>query len=117
MAISDNHCEEADGPVGMHKVYTNVKNIQMWCGPIAVDGNSYSNPGFCSSKNCQAQGNDRVSYSAGSWPTDGTIGQDLGCNRSELPPDFRAKLWKGFPSVAFPEKQKSMSQQSEFAFH
>ena len=78
----------------------------MWCGPIAVDGNSYVNPGFCSSQQCQAQGDARVCYSAGSWPTDGTLGQDPGCNGSTaLPSDFREKLWPGFPSVAFPAEQ------------
>ena len=106
MAILDNHCEEANGPVAMHNMYTNFPpdgNIQMWCGAIAIDGNSYSNPGYCASQHCQAQGDGRICYSAGSWPTDGTIGQDLGCNNSALPSDFRAGLWKGFPSVAFPK--------------
>jgi len=113
MAIIDNHCEEADGPVGMHSSYTNTKNIQMWCGPIAVDGNSYANEGYCSSTHCQAEGDDRICYSAGSWPTEGTLGGDAGCNRSSfqnktvphasLPSNFRQQLWKGFPSFAFPE--------------
>ena len=103
MAIIDNHCEEADGPVGMHTSYTNTRNIQMWCGPIGVDGNTYTNPGYCSSQHCQAEGNARVCYSAGSWPTNGTHGTDQGCNKTALlPKGFRDKLWKGFPSVAFP---------------
>jgi len=53
--------------------------------------------------------------SIGSWPTDGTLtdgdpgcddcGKNLtGCNRTAmLPADFREKLWKGLPSVAFPK--------------
>eukprot|EP01047_Picozoa_sp_COSAG01_P061214 COSAG01_NODE_7613_length_3127_cov_1.861625_3_plen_113_part_00 len=45
--------------------YTNVKNIQMWCGEIAVDGNSYSNPGYCSSQHCQPQGDGRICYRFG----------------------------------------------------
>ena len=77
--------------------------VQMWCGPIAVDGNSYSNPGYCSSQHCQKQGDGRICYSAGSWPTNGTIGEDPGCNHSKLPAGFRERLWKGFPSVAFPK--------------
>ena len=34
----------------------------------------------------------------------GTIGEDPGCNRSALPSGFRQRLWRGFPSVAFPQK-------------
>jgi len=110
MAIMDNHCEEADGVVAMHPSYTNFKpngNIQMWCGPIALEGNSYANPGYCSSQHCQAQSDDRICFRAGSWPTNGTIGQDPGCNGTALPSGFREKLWKGFASVAFPTKKKS----------
>ena len=113
MAILDNHCEEADGPVGMHESYTNTKNIQAWCGPIAVDGNTYSNPGYCASKHCQPNGDDRICYSAGSWPKDGTLGSDPGCDdcgrnlpgcnkTAPLPSGFRDKLWQGGPRVAFP---------------
>ena len=79
-------------------------NIQMWCGAIAVDGNSYSNPGYCSAQHCQAQGDGRICYSAGSWPTNGTIGEDEGCNKTALPRNYRDSLWSGFPSVAFPQK-------------
>ena len=105
-AIIDNHCEEADGPVGMHKMYTNTKNIQMWCGPLVVDGNTYSSPGYCSPQHCQPNGDDRVCYSAGSWPMDGTLGGDPGCNQTALPSSFRRTLWQGLPSVAFPKKLK-----------
>ena len=58
MAIVDNHCEEADGPVGMHQMYTNFPNgkyngnIQMWCGPIAVDGNTCKDLGYLSTHSC-----------------------------------------------------------------
>lgn len=118
LAILDNHCEEADGPVAMHAMYTNFPgtnvtapgNIQMWCGPIAVDGNSYSNPGYCASNNCQANDDGRICWSAGSWPTNGTIGTDAGCNKTVLPSHFRELLWKGFPSVAFPRVAKESDE-------
>ena len=44
MAIVDNHCEETDVSVGFHPVYTNTRNIQMWCDAIAVDGTATSIP-------------------------------------------------------------------------
>jgi len=116
MAIVDNHCEETDVSVGFHPSYTNTRNIQMWCNAIAVDGNTYSNGGNCNTTGCQANDDQTMCKTAGSWPTDGggkdgpgtdgpgTIGEDQGCNRSALPSGYRQRLWKGFPSVAFPQK-------------
>ena len=111
----DNHCEETDVSVGFHPSYTNTRNIQMWCNAIAVDGNTYSNGGNCNTTGCQANDDQTMCKTAGSWPTDGggkdgagtdgpgTIGEDQGCNRSALPSGYRQKLWSGFPSVAFPD--------------
>ena len=116
MAIVDNHCEETDVSVGFHPVYTNTRNLQMWCNAIAVDGNTYSNGGNCNTTGCQPNDDPTMCKTAGSWPTDGsgkwgpgtdrpgTIGEDPGCNKSALPTGYRQGLWKGFPSVAFPQK-------------
>ena len=104
MAIVDNHCEETfAGDVGFHPSYTNTRNIQMWCNEIAVDGNTYSNGGNCNTTGCQPNDDKTMCKTAGSWPTDGTIGEDAGCNRSALPSGYRQMLWQGFPSVAFPQ--------------
>ena len=118
MAIIDNHCEETDVSVGFHKVYTNTRNLQMWCNAIAVDGNLYSNGGDCNTTGCQANDDKTMCKTAGSWPTDGggkdgpgtdrpgTIGEDAGCNQSALASGYRQRLWKGYPSVAFPDSAK-----------
>tara|TARA_B110000208_G_scaffold176848_1_gene223557 strand:+ start:151 stop:3924 length:3774 start_codon:yes stop_codon:yes gene_type:complete len=107
MAIIDNHCEETrDGDVGFHPSYTNTRNIQMWCSEIAVAGNTYSNGGSCNTTACQPNEDKTVCKTQGSWPTNGTIGEDQGCNASAaLPSGYRQRLWKGFPSVAFPQKR------------
>ena len=112
MAIVDNHCEETfAGGVSFHKAYTNTRNIQMWCNAIAVDGNTYSNGGSCNTSHCQPNDDQTVCHKFGSWPTNGTIGADLGCNetggQAALPPGFRQGLWEGFPSVAFPVMVKT----------
>ena len=112
MAIVDNHCEETfAGGVNFHKAYTNTRNIQMWCNAIAVDGNTYSNGGSCNTSHCQPNDDQTVCHKFGSWPTNGTIGADLGCNetggQAALPPGFRQGLWEGFPSVAFPVMVKT----------
>ena len=51
----------------------------------SLDGNSYSNPGYCSSQQCQKEGDDRACYTAGGWLTNGTLGRDAGCNLSVSP--------------------------------
>ena len=105
MAIVDNHCQETfAGEVGSHKVYTNTRNIEMWCTEIAVDGNTYSNGGSCNTTRCQPNDDKTVCTKIGSSPTNGTIGVDKECNgKWALPSGYRQRLWKGFPSVAFPK--------------